>query len=179
VAFIKVLTIYQIYPTWIHPLHFSPLSPLPHSWSSFSRSQFSHLHTCVHSICTVFTLLHSFPTSSPSTGINPPPSAQSTCPSCSLIVYKKQKWCFCFLKIAIQRVFLWHFHVFMYYNPNWLISCIFLLSVLLPLLCWFQYVKILYSFLYREYMTYTHFLNFLLLPSISCMWSPLSMTCFS
>jgi hypothetical protein len=29
VAFMKVLTIYQIYHTWIHPLHHSPLSLLP------------------------------------------------------------------------------------------------------------------------------------------------------
>jgi hypothetical protein len=29
VAFRKVLTMYQIYPSWIHPLHHSPLSPSP------------------------------------------------------------------------------------------------------------------------------------------------------
>jgi hypothetical protein len=37
----------------------------PHSWSSFNRYHFSHLHICVHSICTTFTLPHPFPTSSP------------------------------------------------------------------------------------------------------------------
>jgi hypothetical protein len=31
VAFTKVLTMYQIYHTLIHPLHSSPLSPWPHS----------------------------------------------------------------------------------------------------------------------------------------------------
>jgi hypothetical protein len=39
--FTKVLTIYQKYHIWIHPLHHSPLSSLPHSWNSFSRSHFS------------------------------------------------------------------------------------------------------------------------------------------
>jgi hypothetical protein len=39
--------------------------------------------------------------------------------------------------IAIQGVFLCHFHVFMYYNLNWLIS-IFFLSTLVPFLWWFQ-----------------------------------------
>jgi hypothetical protein len=29
VAFIKVLTIYQMYHTWIHPLHHSIIPPLP------------------------------------------------------------------------------------------------------------------------------------------------------
>jgi hypothetical protein len=40
-------------------------------------------------------------------------------------------------KIATQGVFLWHFHVYMYYSPNWFIS-IFLLSTLVPFLWLFQ-----------------------------------------
>jgi hypothetical protein len=40
VAFTKVFIIYQIYHSSIHPFHHSPLSPLPHSWSSFNRSHF-------------------------------------------------------------------------------------------------------------------------------------------
>jgi hypothetical protein len=40
-------------------------------------------------------------------------------------------------------------------------------------------LKILYAFLYREYINHIHLLNFLLLPSLSYMWPPLSMTCFS
>jgi hypothetical protein len=39
VAFTKVLTMYQIYYTWIHSLHHSPLSP--HSWNGFKRYHFS------------------------------------------------------------------------------------------------------------------------------------------
>jgi hypothetical protein len=38
VTLTKVLT---TYPCWVHPLHHSPLSPFPYSWSSFNRSQFS------------------------------------------------------------------------------------------------------------------------------------------
>jgi hypothetical protein len=41
-------------------------------------------------------------------------------------------------KIATQGVSLWHFHVYIYYNPNWFISTIFLLSTLVPFLWWFQ-----------------------------------------
>jgi hypothetical protein len=33
---------------------------------------------------------------------------------------------------------LWHFHVYMYYNPNWFIPSIFLISTLVPFLWWFQ-----------------------------------------
>jgi hypothetical protein len=40
-------------------------------------------------------------------------------------------------------------------------------------------LKILYSFLYRKYINYIHLLNFILLPSFSCMWPSLSITCFS
>jgi hypothetical protein len=41
-------------------------------------------------------------------------------------------------KIATQGVSLRHFHVYMYYNLNWFISPIFLLSTLVPFLWWFQ-----------------------------------------
>jgi hypothetical protein len=43
-------------------------------------------------------------------------------------------------KIAIQGVLLWHIHVCMYYNLNWFILSIFLLSTLVPFLRWFQQV---------------------------------------
>jgi hypothetical protein len=64
VAFTKVLTIYQIYRTWIHPLHHSSSPSLSHSWNSFNRSlvsratnlgfwlsQFYCVHMCVLYIC--------------------------------------------------------------------------------------------------------------------------------
>jgi hypothetical protein len=39
--------------------------PLPPFLEEFQQVSFFHLHTCMHSICTIFTLLHPFPTSSP------------------------------------------------------------------------------------------------------------------
>jgi hypothetical protein len=41
---------------------------------------------------------------------------------------KRKKWQFSLFKIPTQKVSLWHFHVHMYYNLNWSISSIFLLS---------------------------------------------------
>jgi hypothetical protein len=57
VTFTKVLTIYQICCTWIHPLNYSPLSSLPPFLEEFQQVSFFHLHTCVHSICTIFIFL--------------------------------------------------------------------------------------------------------------------------
>jgi hypothetical protein len=69
VAFTKVLKIYQIYHTWIHSIHHSPLTS-PHSWNSFNRYHFS---ICIHSIWTIFTLLlHLLP-------LVPHPVAGRTC----------------------------------------------------------------------------------------------------
>jgi hypothetical protein len=34
-------------------------------------------------------------------------------------------------KIAIQRVSVWHFHVYTYYNQNWFSPCIFLISTII------------------------------------------------
>jgi hypothetical protein len=68
----------------------------------------------------------------------------------------------------------------MYYNPNWFISSIFLHSTLVLFLWWFQPVlRILYSFLCRDYINHINLLSFLLLPYSSHMWPPLSVTCFS
>jgi hypothetical protein len=67
VAFTQILTAYQIYHSWIHPLHRSSLSP-PISWNSFNRS---HFCICIHVytfFCTIFILLHPFPASSPLKG---------------------------------------------------------------------------------------------------------------
>jgi hypothetical protein len=75
---------------------------------------------------------------------------------------------------------LWHFHMFMYYNPNWFISSFFppfYHSSLLRVIS--TGLKILYLFLYRKYINHIHLLNFLLLFSLSWLWSPLSMTWFS
>jgi hypothetical protein len=43
-------------------------------------------------------------------------------------------------KTALQGVSLWHFHDFyvcVYYNPNWFMTSIFLLSTLVLFLWWF------------------------------------------
>jgi hypothetical protein len=50
--------------------------PLPHSWNSFNRYPFLifHLHSYIYILCTLFTLLSIFPTTSPPhTGANTPP----------------------------------------------------------------------------------------------------------
>jgi hypothetical protein len=40
--------LYQIHRSWIHPLHHSPLSLLPHYWNSFNRSYFSiYIHVYI------------------------------------------------------------------------------------------------------------------------------------
>jgi hypothetical protein len=44
-------------------------------------------------------------------------------------------------KISIQGTSLWHFHAYMYENPDWFITSIFLLSTLVPFLWWFQQFK--------------------------------------
>jgi hypothetical protein len=64
------------------------------------------------------------------------PQTRPVLSSCSLFL--KKKWHFYLFKISIQVVSLWHFHVYMYYNLNWFISSIFLLSNLFPFLCDFK-----------------------------------------
>jgi hypothetical protein len=76
-------------------------------------------------------------------------------------------------------VSFWHFHIYMYYNLCWFISSIFHLSTLVPFMVISIGLKILCLFLHREYLDHIHHLNFLLLPSPSRMWLPLSVTGFS
>jgi hypothetical protein len=64
--------------------------------------------------------------------------------------WERKKDIFLF-KISTQRVSLWHFHVNMYYNPNWFIPSILLLSTLDLSLWWFNSFKFLYSFLYKTH----------------------------
>jgi hypothetical protein len=50
----------------IHEFTLSPFSSIPQSrLEYFQQVSFLHLHTCVHILCTVFTLSPSFPTTSP------------------------------------------------------------------------------------------------------------------
>jgi hypothetical protein len=101
-----------------------------------------------------------FPYIPPPIGTNP--QTGLVLPACSLFLKKRH-----FHLFNIQGVSLWHFHVYMYYNLNWLIPSIFLLSTLVPSYGDFTDLKVLYSFLYRQYINHIHLLNFLLLPSLS------------
>jgi hypothetical protein len=57
-------------------------------------------------------------------------------PSYSLFLKKIRH--LCSLNITIQGVSLWHFHVYMCCNLNWFIPSIFLLSILVLFIWWFQ-----------------------------------------
>jgi hypothetical protein len=58
-GYIVVLTIYQIYHTWIYSSTILLYFLLPHSRKSSNRYLFS-IYTRVHNIRTIFTLLHFF-----------------------------------------------------------------------------------------------------------------------
>jgi hypothetical protein len=64
VAFIKVLTMNQIYHTWIHPFHHSPLSPFPQSWSRFNRHHFC-IHIHVYTFFVPYATFYPLPLSPP------------------------------------------------------------------------------------------------------------------
>jgi hypothetical protein len=92
-------------------------------------------------------------------------------------VFEKNKRLFGLFKIAIHGVSLWHFHVYMYYNPNWFIS-VFLLSTLVPFfVVILTGLNILYSFLYRKYI-FIFLTSFFYHPSLH-MWPPLGVSHFS
>jgi hypothetical protein len=60
-VFAKVLTMYQMYHTRIHPLHCCLSSPLPQFLEQFQQVSFVHLLTCMHSICASPPQCHSLP----------------------------------------------------------------------------------------------------------------------
>jgi hypothetical protein len=97
----------------------------------FQQVTFFLIHTCVQRICTIFTLPCPFPTSSPLLLV---PTHSGTVYSALLLSYfvNEKKWPFCLFKIHIQGLSLLHLHIYMYYNQNWFISSIFLLSTLVP-----------------------------------------------
>jgi hypothetical protein len=64
-------------------------------------------------------------------------------------VKEKKNWHFCLFKIATQGVSLWHFHVLEITQIGSSPHFFFYLSPLLILIS--TGLKILYSFLYREY----------------------------
>jgi hypothetical protein len=95
--------------------------PVPRIVSTGLIFPFSYMSTYFHHIH----LLHPFLMSPAHTGTNP--QTGLVLPSCPLF------WRKTFLfKVAVQWVSLWHFRVYVYYNPNWFIPSIFLLSTLVP-----------------------------------------------
>jgi hypothetical protein len=78
----------------------------------------------------------------------PTPRQVLLCLPCSLfsVFVFFFKWHFCLLKIALQGVSLWHFHVYMYYSSNRFMPSIFLLSTLVSFLQWLQQVKKFYIY---------------------------------
>jgi hypothetical protein len=77
------------------------------------------------------------------------------------------------LKIALQGIFLWHFHVHMYYNLNWFISSIFLLSPLVTFLWWFQQILkfCIYSCIESISTIFTFLTSFFYPPLLVCVLS--------
>jgi hypothetical protein len=87
--------------SWIHLLHHSPLSPLPHSCNSFIRSHFSifiPVYTVFAPYSPSYTLsLYPLPCTRTNSQTGP------VLPSCSLFLKKKKRH-FCLLKVALQVV---------------------------------------------------------------------------
>jgi hypothetical protein len=110
-------------------------SPFPHSWNSFNMSHFS---ISIHEYIIFWPYSPSYTFS-----LHPPPShwcqlSDSTCFTFLFSIFEKRH--FYLNKTAIQGVSRWHFHVHMYYNPNWFTLSIFRLSTLVLFLWWFQQV---------------------------------------
>jgi hypothetical protein len=129
-------------------------SPSPHSWNSFNRSHFS-IFIFEYIIFLPYSFFYTF-------SLYPPPSYWCQLPRQELFYLPHfGKRHFCLYNVTIWEVTFWHFHVYVYYNPNWFILSIFLLMVISTGL------KTLYSFLNRKYINHIHILNFLWLPSLS------------
>jgi hypothetical protein len=86
-----------------------------------------YFHIWVHSISTIFILLHPFLLSSPLPLV---PTPRQDLFYFLVICFWGEKSHFCFFKIFMQRVPLCHFHVYMYCIPKWFIPSIFLFSTL-------------------------------------------------
>jgi hypothetical protein len=117
VTFTKVLTIYH---SWIHLLHHSPFLetiPIP-GIVSIGLIFFIFIHEYI--IFSLYLPSYTLP-------LYPLPShwyqlSERTCFTFMFSIFQKRH--FCLFKIVIWGVSLWHFHVYMYYNPNWFIPCI-------------------------------------------------------
>jgi hypothetical protein len=96
----------------------------------------SHFSISTHEniIFPLCSVSHSFSLYPPSSQWNQPPD--STCFIFLFSVFEKRQ--FYVFKIALHGVYLWHFYVHMHYNSNWFMPSIFLLTILVTLLWWFQ-----------------------------------------
>jgi hypothetical protein len=106
-VFTEVLTIYQIYHTWIHSLPHSPLSFPPIPGIVSTGLIFPFIYVCTQ----CFHYIHPIPSHLPQDRTC---SALLFCPPV-LQFCERKKMTFLF-RIATQGVSLWHFHVYMYYN---------------------------------------------------------------
>jgi hypothetical protein len=172
VAFTKVFTIYQIYHAWIHPIHHSPLSPLFHSWNSFSRSHFSvytHAYTLFAPNSPSYTLSQTLPLPLPWVLSAVLWFCKSKKKKKGLFFWNSYKGIFLVIFPCMDVLIIQLVH-HLYFSPFYLCPFLMVISTGLKILC---------SLLYRKYFNYVHLFNFLLLPSFSCMWPSLSVTCFS
>jgi hypothetical protein len=121
---------YQVHNTWIHPLHWSPLAP-PHPIPRIVSTGiiFTFIYMCTDFFAQYSPLYPLF---------LPPPTFHwyQFLPLGTLLLFyligkkkrKGKKWHFFLfeIKVAIQGVSLWNFHINLYYNLNWLMSSNFL-----------------------------------------------------
>jgi hypothetical protein len=129
VSFTKLISIYH---RWIHPSS-SFIFPSHNSLNSFNRSHFS-IFVHVYIIFPLHSVTYTFPyIPSPPTGTNPQAGLTFMFP-----IF--EKWHFCMFKIATQRILLWHFHVYVYYNLICFLPCISLFSIIVTFLWWLQQV---------------------------------------
>jgi hypothetical protein len=101
VAVTNVLTIYQMYHTWIHPLHHSYLSL--HPWNSFNRYHFS-IYIHVYTVFVPYSPSYTLSLPPPHSYWSQPSWAGPVPSSCSLIFWMRKKWHFYLFKIATQAV---------------------------------------------------------------------------
>jgi hypothetical protein len=80
VAFTKVLTIYQIYPTWIHCLHHSPLFPSPSIPVIVSTEIIFSIYIHVYIVFALYLPFHVLSLPPPPTTDNNPPKQYLLCP---------------------------------------------------------------------------------------------------
>jgi hypothetical protein len=159
------------------PFSYISLSPIPGIVSTGLIFPFTYMCTqYLHHIHPPTPFLHISPFPLVPT---PPPGRTCSAPILWLCKRKEKNDIFCLFKILHRE----------FYCDTSMDICIIAQIGPTPLFFFFlpqslsyggfSYFKFLYSFLCREYISHINLLNFLLLPSLSHMWLPLSITCFS